>query len=118
MNSKVFATLNAVCAFAICRGTSAAICALPLSSGELGETATINSVSCGINRNQSNTPPILNMTCTIAARTASTGFPREASMAVTQVPMFEPNASAIPAGRVISPDDAITIAMPVVADED
>ena len=118
MNSRVLATLNTVWALAIWRGTSAAIRALPLSSGELGEIAATKSANCGINNTQSSTPAILNVMCTTAARTASTGLPREARMAVTQVPMLEPKASAIPAGRVIRPADAITIAMPVVAADD
>ena len=64
------------------------------------------------------TPSTLNSTCTRAARTASRGLPMEASIAVTQVPMFAPNASAMPVGRVMKPWLAITITIPVVADDD
>jgi hypothetical protein len=67
---------------------------------------------------QSSTPATLNAMWAAAARTASTGFPMAASTAVTQVPMLAPKASAIPAGRVMRPSPAITIAMPVVAAED
>ena len=41
-----------------------------------------------------------------------------ASRAVTQVPMLAPNASAMPAGNVIKPWLAMTMTIPVVADED
>jgi hypothetical protein len=41
-----------------------------------------------------------------------------ASMAVTQVPILAPKASAIPAFRVMKPWEAMTITIPVVADED
>ena len=67
---------------------------------------------------QMRTPSTLNKTCTMAARVASRGLPMAASSAVTQVPMLAPKASAIPAGRVINPWEARTIATPVVADED
>ncbi len=67
---------------------------------------------------QISTPRILKTMCATAARTASRGLPSAASSAVTQVPMFAPKASAMPAGREMRPSLAITMARPVVADED
>lgn len=66
----------------------------------------------------SSTPATLKSTCTTAARSASRGFPIDASSAVTQVPMLAPKMNAIPVGSEMSPWLAITITMPVVADDD
>ena len=54
---------------------------------------------------------------TAAACDASRGLPMAASAAVTHVPMFAPNASVMPASRVIKPCEASTMTMPVVAAE-
>ena len=59
----------------------------------------------------------LNVMCTAPARTASRGLPMDARRAVTHVPMFAPKMSAIPAGSVMSPWLAMTMIIPVVADE-
>ena len=91
---------------------------IPESSGWLGEISATPSANWGINMIHNNPPDTLNMICTTAARTASRGFPIDANRAVTQVPILAPNASAIPAGKVMNPWLAMTITIPVVADDD
>ncbi len=64
------------------------------------------------------TPATLKKRCTTAARTASRGLPITASPAVAQVPMLAPKASAMPASRLMKPWLAMTMTMPVDADDD
>ena len=99
----MFATLKTVCAFAICRGVSAASRSAPLSVGYEGENQVTNSASCPMKLNHSTTPATLKTTWTAAARTASRGLRIDASMAVTHVPMFAPKMSAMPASSEMNP---------------
>ena len=66
---------------------------------------------------QIRTPLVLKRMWTIAARTASRGFPIDARKAVMQVPMLAPNTSAMPASRLRKPWLASTMITPVVAEE-
>ena len=66
---------------------------------------------------QIRTPSTLNSRWTPAACAASRGLPMAANIAVTHVPMFAPNASVMPASRVMKPCEASTITIPVVAAE-
>ena len=116
-NIMVLTTLNKVFALAICRGTSEPD-ACPPASVATGDIATANSANWGINIIHNKTPITLNNTWTMAARTASTGLPIAANMAVTQVPILAPKASAMPAGRLNKPSLAIAMAIPTVAAED
>ena len=70
-----------------------------------------------MNGNQIKTPSTLNRRWAAAACDASRGLPMAARAAVTHVPMFAPNASVMPASRVMKPCEASTMTMPVVADE-
>jgi hypothetical protein len=71
-----------------------------------------------MNGSQISTPQTLKPRWTSAARTASRGLPITASSAVAQVPILAPNASAMPACRLTKPCPAMTMTMPVEADED
>ena len=112
-------TLKKVCALAICLGTTAARASCNgIEGSATGEKDLAKSAKGLMKGKIKITPAVLKKTWTIATRTASLGFPIDATPAVMQVPMFAPRERAIPASRVMIPCIARTITTPVVAELD
>ena len=80
--APLIATLNSVCALAICRAASGAVSATRRVSGSM-------------NGNTSATPSTLNAMCATATRRASAVERRLAANAAAQVPMFAPSTTGM-----------------------